>query len=202
MYIHHSPTSVSSVAVTCAYSSDEGSSEHAASVEWTDKGSSEGGVTELQAQAAELAGSGRVQLTRRPLQLTLTCLFDGHNGSSVARWLAREMGARLNTLEDPTSDEQLIAAVEQADADVMADPQLRVHGSTACIVLIKHLKHHRRRLIVANVSSQTDCWSEGEGLIGTVTEALVCSLFKLFSVRIAAAPLCASSYRSETVAVW
>lgn len=84
-------------------------------------------------------------------------MFDGHNGAAAAEFMAKEMGARLNALADPTEHKQLTAAVEKADADFMLDPQLRVHGCTACMVLIKHLDGGKRTLTVANVRQQHDC---------------------------------------------
>lgn len=85
-------------------------------------------------------------------------MFDGHNGAAAAEFMAREMGARLNALADPTEHKQLTAAVEKADADFMTDQQLRVHGCTACMVLIKHLDGGKRTLTVANVRNEHDRW--------------------------------------------
>jgi serine/threonine protein phosphatase PrpC len=79
-------------------------------------------------------------------------MFDGHNGAAAAEWMAKEMPARLDALADPCEHKALTACVEQADADFMEDTNVRVHGCTACLVLIRHgADGKQRKLTVANV---------------------------------------------------
>lgn len=78
-------------------------------------------------------------------------VFDGHNGSAAAEWMAKQMPIRLNDLPNPTDHAQLAQSVEKADADFMSDASVRVHGATACLALISSANPNARRLTVANV---------------------------------------------------
>ena len=80
-------------------------------------------------------------------------MFDGHNGAAAAEFMSREMPSRLDALADPTNHQAFCAAVERADAEFMQDAALKVHGSTACMVLINHADG-KRKLTVANVRGE------------------------------------------------
>jgi hypothetical protein len=90
------------------------------------------------------------------LMLPPSGVFDGHNGVAAAEFMAREMSSRLDQLDDPTEVHSLCAAIEKADEEFMADANLRVHGSTACMALIKHGEGGQRTLTVANVREHSE----------------------------------------------
>lgn len=104
----------------------------------------------LRSTNMEDAHTVQLSLKSHP-SITYIGMFDGHNGAAAAEFMAKEMPDRLNALADPTDHAQLTAAVEKADADFMSDINLRAHGSTACLALIKHGENGARKLTVANV---------------------------------------------------
>jgi len=109
------------------------------------------GVAEMQGYRTSMEDAHQVLLSlpSHP-HLTFVGVYDGHNGSAAAEWMAANMGSRLSKLDDPTDPVQLREAIEQADADFCSNEQLRAHGSTACIALINN-QGQKKTLTVANV---------------------------------------------------
>ena len=103
--------------------------------------------------------------------LTYIGVFDGHNGTAAAEWMAENMQLRLSELTDPTNHKELAAAVEKADADFMADASVRVHGTTACLALISTSPSDpsQRKLTCASVGDSRCLVIDAEGKVKFTT---------------------------------
>jgi len=109
-------------------------------------------VAEMQGYRTNMEDAHTIQMKlSKHDDVTYIGMFDGHNGTAAAEWMAEHMPARLDALADPCEHAALTACVEQADADFMSDANVRAHGCTACLALIRHGADGKRTLTVANV---------------------------------------------------
>lgn len=111
-------------------------------------------------------------LSQRFPEVGLFGVFDGHSGDAAARFLERELPARVAALDDPTDEEQLSRCVQELDADFCKDVQLRTQGSTCtfCIVLPYKEKKGHFEVVAVNVGDSRSFLVRPDSSIQSLTE--------------------------------